>query len=394
MSYDWTKSIDRTGTGSYKWDQMTGWNPDVQPGIYPFSVADCDIPPTDELKEGLLEFVNTGVFGYTGPTKGYIDAVINWMKNRHQWDIQKDWIVMSPGVVSALYTCLKAYTQEGDGIIIQQPVYYPFAKSIENTKRTLVNNALVDRNGHYEIDFEDLEAKAKDPKNTLMILCSPHNPVGRVWTVEELTRIGNICADNNVILVSDEIHFDLVRPGVKHTVLAKLSEKLAQNTVTLTAPSKSFNIAGLQTSNIIIANEKLRDAFKGTNEQNGFHTLNAFGLKACEIVYTRSEAWLDQFIALIYKNADLLKAYMAKELPMIKVYELEGTYLQWMDFRALGMSNEDLETFLHKDCQLFFDEGYVFGPEGNGFERMNIACPTEMMLDGLKRLKAELDKRG
>lgn len=394
MSYDWTKSIDRTNTGSYKWMQMKDWCPEVKEGIFPFSVADCDISPTDELKAGLIEFVKTGVFGYTGATEGYLKAVCDWLERRHHYKIDKEWIVLSSGVVPSIYTSINAYTKEGDGIIIQQPVYYPFMKSINETNRKIVNNALIDNDGHYEIDFEDLESKAKDPKNTMMVFCSPHNPVGRVWTKEELTKVGEICADNNVILISDEIHFDLVRPGYKHTIMARLNEKIAQNTVTLTAPSKTFNIAGLQTSNIIIENERLRNLFKATSSRNGFHTLNAFGFKACEIVYTQSEKWLDDFIALIYKNADTLKDYMEKELPMIKVYTLEGTYLQWMDFSALNMSNEELEKFLHKDCQLFFDEGYIFGSEGNGFERMNIACPTVMMLEGLERLKTELKKRG
>lgn len=393
MTYDWTKAVNRTATGAAKWEQMKGWNPEVSEDVYPYSVADIDMAPPEALKAGLIDFVNTGVFGYTMPTEGYYSAVIGWMKNHHQWDIRKEWIILSPGVVTALYNCIKVYTHPGDGIIIQQPVYYPFIKSILNTGRTIANNRLIENGTKYVIDFEDLEEKVKDPKNKMMILCSPHNPVGRVWTKEELTKIGDLCADNDVILISDEIHFDLVNSNNKHIVISTLSDKIAQNTVVLTAPSKSFNIAGCQTSNVIIQNDRLRESYVAHNNQNGFFGLNAFGLKACEIVYTQCSDWLSEFNALIEKNHNVLKQYMAQNFPQIKVFDLEGTYLQWMDFCALNMSIEELETFLHKDCELFFDEGYVFGDEGKLYERMNIACPTEVMLEGLERLKKTYQKK-
>jgi aminotransferase/cystathionine beta-lyase len=391
MKYDFKTIVDRRSTGSGKWDQMIRCNPDVSRGVVPFSVADMEFKNPPEITEGLKEYIDSTILGYTQPTDSYLNAVCNWMKRRHGWVVKRDWIIGSPGVVNALFLAVKAFTNQGDGIIIQTPVYYPFNAAIERNQRTLVKNPLIYTGSNYIIDYDDLERKAHDPKNKVLMFCSPHNPVGRVWTPEELTRVGEICLRNNVLIISDEIHFDLIMPGHKHTVFANVSEDLANNTIVCTSPSKTFNLAGMQTSNIIIPNEKIRNAYLREMASNGSYSLNILGYKACEIAYTECEEWLDQLLELIFNNHLELKQFIEKNIPVIKVIELEGTYLQWMDFRALGLDKHELENLMHFKAELFFDEGYIFGEEGAGFERMNLACPLEIMIDGLKRLAATIN---
>lgn len=392
--YNFDKALNRLAQGSSKWQQMIADKPDVSQDVFPFSVADVDFLPPPELVKSMQRFVGEAVFGYTNATQSYYQSVIDWMHKKHHWSIEKDWIVLSPGVVPAIYNAIKTYTHKNDGVIIMPPVYYPFSASIENTKRKVINNPLkISSNGKYEIDFDDLEAKARDPQNKLLIFCSPHNPVGRVWLKQELNKVGEICLKHNVLIISDEIHFDLIMPEYQHHVFATLSEKIKNNVIVCTAPSKSFNLAGLQTSNIIIPNEQLRQKYQNYINQNGFHTLNIFGFKACEIVYNECEQWLEQFIALIYKNHLIVKDFFAKNLPDIVVYDLEGTYLQWLDFRSLGMKPKALEQFLKQEAELFFDEGYIFGRQGEGFERINIACPTAILQAGLNRLLLAMQKR-
>lgn len=386
MKYDFETVVNRFGQGAAKYEQMLEWNPNVSQDIIPFSIADMELKNAPEITEGLKNYIDTHILGYTQPTDDYLNAVCGWMKKRHGWEIKKDWIVEAAGVVGAFYSAIKALTRPGDGIIIMTPVYYPFFSAIESNGRKLVASSLINTGDTYVIDYEDLEIKAKDPKNKILLFCSPHNPVGRVWKKEELERVADICLRNDVLIISDEIHFDLIMPGYEHTVFAKVSEKAADNMIVCTAPSKTFNLAGMQTSNIIIPNEKIREAYLTEVRSNGFFSLNILGYKACEIAYTQCDTWLDQLIELVYQNHLELKKYFEKNLPQIKVYDLEGTYLQWMDFRALGMDKDELEEFMHIEAEVFFDEGYVFGDEGNGFERMNIACPTGVMMAGLDRL--------
>lgn len=394
MKYDFTTIIDRSNTGSGKWEQMKKWNPNVSKGVVPFSVADMEFKNPPEIVEGLKKYIDSTILGYTQPTENYLNAVCSWMKRRHDWVVKKEWIIGSPGVVNAFFQAVKAFTEQGDGIIIQPPVYYPFYIAVESNKRTLVKNPLIFTGSGYVIDYDDLERKARNPKNKVLLFCSPHNPVGRVWTPEELARVGEICLRNKVIIISDEIHFDLIMPGHKHTVFANVSEELANNMIICTAPSKTFNLAGMQTSNIIIPNEKIRKAYLQEMASNGFYSLNILGYKACEIAYTECEEWLEQLLGLIYHNHLKLKEFIEKNLPVIKVIELEGTYLQWMDFRGLGLNKDELEELMHFAAEIFFDEGYLFGEEGAGFERMNLACPTRIMMDGLKRLAATINKLG
>ncbi|MGH4124264.1 MAG: MalY/PatB family protein [Clostridium sp.] len=390
MQYDFQTVINRTNTGSAKWEQMKGWNPNLSENIVPFSVADMELKNAPEIVEGLKKYIDSTTLGYTMPTEGYLDAVCSWMKKRHNWEINPEWIVGSAGVVSAFYLTIKAFSNPGDGIIIMTPVYYPFYHSIEKNNRKLVKNPLINDGSTYVIDYEELEKKTQNPNNKILLFCSPHNPTGRVWSREELEKIGEICLRNNVLIISDEIYFDLIMPGYKHTVFASISEKLSNNMVVCTAPSKTFNLAGMQASNIIIPNKELRDGYLKEVESNGFFYLSILGYKACEIAYTECEAWLDELIKLIYHNHLQLKKYIEENIPVIKVYDLEGTYLQWMDFNGLGLNKEELEKLMHEEAMLFFDEGYLFGEEGNGYERMNIACPTKVMMDGLVRLRETL----
>jgi cystathionine beta-lyase len=386
MKYDFTTVVDRSNMGSAKWEQMRGWNPEVSPGVVPFSVADMELRNPPEITEGLKNYLDQAILGYTIPTKSYLDAVCCWIEKRHDWAISQEWIIGMPGVVNAFFLAVKALTDEGDGIIIQTPVYYPFYAAAKRNKRTLVTNPLLFTGSGYVIDYDDLEQKARHPRNKVLLFCSPHNPVGRVWTPEELARVGEICLRNQVLIISDEVHFDLIMPGHKHTVFANMAEELANNMIVCTAPSKTFNLAGLQTSNIIIPNPEIRRKYVEELNLTGSGMLNILGYKACEIAYTECEEWLEQLIKLIYHNHLELKKFMAANLPMIKVFDLEGTYLQWMDFRGLGLDKDELEKFMHFEAQVFFDEGYVFGPEGAGFERMNLACPTKVMMEALERL--------
>lgn len=390
---DWYQAIDRTGTGSYKWDSMAKRLGEKASGIYPFSVADNDLPLADELRDGLINHLQTAVLGYTGMTPSYKHAVVDWMKRHHAWTIDPSWIVTSPGVVTALYRCVKAFTKPGEGIVIQTPVYPPFFHAIVDSGRCVVPNPLIANNASYTMDFEDLEVKLSDPTTTMMILCSPHNPVGRVWTSDELNGVLLLCRKYDVVLVSDEIHFDLIRPGYKHTVAASLREAHGLPLITLTAPSKTFNIAGLQCANILIADPALRQRFIDEGSKDGSHGINALGQAACEIAYTRCEPWLTEFLSLIDANHRYLVEYMASQCPSIIVTPLEGTYLQWMDFRALCLSDSELEKFLIEQAQLALTPGIDFGMEGSGFMRLNLGCTLQVLQDGLLRLVTALSFR-
>jgi len=388
MKYDFETAIDRSGQGSAKWEQMRGWKPDVSKGVVPFSVADMELKNPPEIIEGLKDYLDRTVLGYAQPTEAYLGAVCGWMKRRHGWSIEPEWIVGSEGVVGAFFSAIKALTEPGDGVIIQTPAYYPFYMAIERNGRRLVRNPLVLEGGRYSIDFDDLERKASDPRSKILLFCSPHNPTGRVWSPEELARVGEICLRHGLTIISDEIHFDLVMPGHRQTVFATVSEELAERMVVCTAPSKTFNLAGMQTSNIVIKNPELRGKYMKEAEACGFFSLGVLGYKACEIAYTRCGAWLDELIRLVARNHGELKRYVGENIPEIGVFDLEGTYLQWMDFRKFGVEPKALEKYLHEKAELFFDEGYVFGEEGSGFERMNLACPTKVMMAGLERLAA------
>ncbi|WP_196590940.1 MalY/PatB family protein [Pectinatus frisingensis] len=390
--YNFSVNPDRADSGSVKWSAMKKMNPQVPSKIVPLSIADMELMTPPEIISGLQAFLSHTVLGYTIPTKGYLHAISNWMQQRHNWTIDHSWIVPSPGVVPALFNAVRAFTEEGDGVIIMPPVYHPFSRAITKNNRRIIENSLLKKGTDYYIDFDDLEKKAHNPKNKLLILCSPHNPVGRVWTKKELQKIADICLSNNVNVVSDEIHSDIVLPGYRHTVLASLNDTIAENCIICTAPSKTFNLAGLQVSNIIIKNDLLRRQFISTAVKAGYGALNIIGYKACEIAYTECSTWLDEFILLIAKNKTLCEDFIRENIPQIKITNMEGTYLQWWDCRALGMTKNELETFMTQQALIFGDEGYIFGHSGDGFERINLACPTSILESTLNRLKTALNK--
>jgi cystathionine beta-lyase len=393
MIYDFETVIPRHDKGSNKWEELRRVNPAVDPGIIPFSVADMELLNPPELIKGLQRYLGENILGYGKAHPAYYRALQSWLKRRHNWEIEDQWVVENRGVVEGFFTALNAFTREGQGVMLMTPVYYPMFASIARNKRVLVENPLIRRGNRYEIDFEDFETKANDPNTKLLLLCSPHNPVGRVWTREELTRIGRICVDAGVLVVSDEIHFDLIMPGCRHTVFASISEEFAQHSVTHTAPSKTFNMAGLQISNTIIPNPELRQKFRAEIERRiGGAQCGVLGYEACRLVYEEGEAWLEQLISLINTNYRLIRDFLSREFPTVEVIDLEGTYLLWIDFKSLGIEYRELERILKMEAQLFFDEGYIFGQGGRGFERWNIACPTRYIREGLERLKAALDR--
>lgn len=391
--YDFETLVPRGKMGSAKWEEMKKINPAITEDIVPFSVADMEFKNPPEIMEGLKQYLDEVILGYTVPTDTYYDAVTGWMRKRHGWEINKEWIVLSPGVVSALLTAVRGFLNPGDGVILLTPVYYPFFMAAKANGCNVVESQLNLNGERYEIDFRDLEEKAKNPANKMLLLSNPHNPVGRVWTEEELMQIGRICIENNVLIVSDEIHFDLIMPGYKHTVFAGISSDFAENSITCTAPSKTFNLAGMHTSNIIIPNKKIRDKFIDSNRSVGNGSLNTLGYKACELAYNKCEGWLDELIQVIEGNRKYFVEFIEKNIPEIRPIRLEGTYLQWFDCRGLGMTYKELEHFMTHEAMLFLDEGYVFGHGGEGFERINLACPRHVLEKALTRLKKSLDKR-
>ena len=394
MKYDFETVVNRKNTGSAKWEGMKSLNPNVSEGIIPLSVADMELKNPPEIIKGLQEYLEDSILGYSTATEGYLDAVTNWTKRRHGWETKPEWLINTPGVVNAFFQAVKAFTNKGDGVIVMTPVYYPFYMAVEKNERNIVRNPLIlNEEGKYEIDFDDLREKAKISTNKLLILSNPHNPVGRVWTEDELRKVGEICLENNVLVVSDEIHCDLIMPGYKHTTFANICEEFADNTITCISPSKTFNIAGMQSSNIFIKNEKLREKYlEELLKTAQFNGLNILGFKATEIAYTQCDEWLNQLIELIDTNRKVLTEFIETNIPQIKVINMEGTYLQWIDCRGLGIDYKELERINIFEAELFTDEGYIFGEEGIGFERLNLACPTSVIMDALERFKNVLDK--
>ncbi|MGB4135695.1 MAG: MalY/PatB family protein [Microbacterium sp.] len=386
MAYDFETVIDRTGTGASKWEAMRAANPDVPAGIAPFSVADLDLATAPEIAEGLREYLRTAVLGYTVPTDAYWESVTGWFRRRHGWTVDRAHVTPTPGVVPALYTAVRAYTEPGDGVIVQTPAYYPFYRAIEQNGRTVVRNPLVLRDGRWRLDLDDLAEKAKDPRNRLLVFCSPHNPTGRVWERDELEAVARIAIENDLIVISDEIHFDLILPGSTHTVLSTLGPEVAARTVVCTAPSKTFNLAGMGLSNIVITDDALREAYRAEQALTGFSAITTLGYEACRLAYDEAEGWLAGLIGLVEANHRLVRDFLAERMPEVRVFDLEGTYLQWLDLRGLGHDAGELRRRNTREALVFFNEGAIFGPEGEGFERMNIAAPRAAVAAALERL--------
>jgi len=393
MQYDFDTVHQRFNTGSKKWDELADNGVTPAEDIIPFSVADMEFVTAPEIVEALKQELDNSIMGYANPTKEYLNTVCAWMKKRFEWIIQPEWILPSPGIVDAFHNAVRTYTKEQEGVILLTPVYYPMYHAISVNNRIMVDCPLKINGDRYEINFVDFEKKAADTNTKLFILCSPGNPVGRAWTREELTRLGDICLKYNVVVLSDEIHADLVMPGYKHIPFASLSESFADNCIVCTAPSKTFNMAGLQTSNIIIKNPKLRQSFFNALMMNNSNPkCNILGYCACAAAYKNCEQWLAEALKIIDTNRQVITDFMAREFPQIKIFRLEATYLLWMDWNGLGIDYKELERINHQEARLFFDEGYVFGKQGEGFERWNLACPTRYIEAALKRMKTTYSK--
>lgn len=397
-TYNFDKIINRKGTNCLKYDYAVERGKPAD--VLPLWVADMDFTVSEEITKSLHAAVDHGIYGYTQPKDAYYNAITNWMEKNHNWKTKREWIMKTPGVVFALGAAVKAFTKPGDAVLIQNPVYYPFTNIIRDNDRRVIDNTLVyekrvtEGKSQYSIDYEDFERKIVQENIKLFILCNPHNPVGRVWNREELQYLGEICLRHHVIVVSDEIHNDFVYPGFEYTVFANVDPRFAEFTVTCTAPSKTFNLAGLQISNIFISNETLREAFQKEIDKTGYDEPNALGAVACEAAYRGGQEWLDQLRAYLLENLNFLRAYLQEKIPQIHLVEPEGTYLVWLDCSELGISGKELDQFIVEKAGLWLDGGAMFGPSGADFQRVNIACPRATLELALDKLKAAVDNLG
>lgn len=378
MKYDFDKTIDRRATNSYKWDS-------APEGVLPMWMADMDFRTAPAIIDALQKRVAHGIFGYTRVPDAYYDAVTSWFSRRHGWDIDREWIIYTSGVVPAVSAVIKAMTVPGDKVIVQTPVYNCFFSSIRNNGCEIVSNPLRRTADTYEMDFDALERCAADPRAKVMLLCNPHNPAGRVWTPDELTRLGNICLRNGVTVVADEIHCELVYQGFKYTPFASLSGAFLHRSVTCVSPSKAFNIAGLQIANIVAFDNDLRSRIDKAININEVCDVNPFGVAATIAAYNEGEEWLNQLVDYLHGNYEAMAEFCRRELPEFPITRLEGTYLVWMDCSSLGMPSDALEHALLDDARLWLNAGTMYGAEGEGYMRWNIACPRSVMLDGLNR---------
>lgn len=388
MRYDFDTPVDRRNTASIKWDyskRFTGLEE-----LLPLWVADMDFPACTEVIEALKRRADHGVFGYTLEPESYYQAVIDWMSRRHGWEIRRGWMISAPGVVPSLNLALLAYSQPGDGVIIQPPVYFPFKDSILNNDRRVVENPLRLGGERYSMDLDQLE-EAIDQRTRLLILCSPHNPVSRVWSRQELEKLVEICLRHKIIILSDEIHHDLILNGHRHTPIASLSEQAATVTVTLTSATKTFNLAGLGCSLVIASDKQLRERFQTTQKRIWTGIANALSAVATEAAYRHGESWLEQILEYVLGNYEFLIAFLDERLPGARVIPLEGTYLAWVDLRALALSDEQLKERILKQARVWLDDGPMFGSGGEGFQRINLACPRstlERALEAVVRVLA------
>ena len=398
MPINFDQEIDRQGTSSLKWEHFQ--DSDI-PGqrvysdaafaenrVLPMWIADMDFPAPQPVVEALARRALHPIYGYTTPGASYFAAVSGWMLRRQGWAAPAEWIIPTPGVVPALYMLVRMFAAPGEKALVQTPVYNPFYTAISHNDVEIVRNPLIEEHGRYRMDFADLEAKLADPAVKLAILCSPHNPVGRVWTAEELRRFGELCLAAGVPVVADEIHGDLILPGHTFTPFAALGEAFVQNTVVCTAPSKTFNLAGLKTANAIIPNPELRRRFTQAQVRSGLFGVNAFGMAATEAAYTHGEEWLEQMLAYLEGNWRLLQAFLAERLPQIILTPLEGTYLAWLDCRRLGLRDDELKQLFVEKARVYPELGTRFGVEGQGFVRLNIACPRAILIEALERIAA------
>lgn len=389
MKYDFDEEIPRTGTGCSKWD-----NVGVRIGnekALPMWVADTDFRCPQPVVDAICQRAMHPIYGYPFIDASFYSATKHWLEKRHHWEVMTEWMVFTTGVVPAIYLMVQTFTNPGDEVIIQQPVYYPFADAIRDNGRVLLNNQLKYSEGHYSIDFDDLENLASRPTAKLLVICNPHNPVGRVWTREELCRLSEICLRNHVIVVSDEIHSDLLLFGSSHIPVASLDAKYAMNTVACYSPSKTFNIAGLRASCIVIPNPQIRERFSAQLRRNRCAQQNVFALPAYVAAYEGCEDYLEQLISYLEGNAIYLKTYLERNMPKLVLSQLEATYLGWIDCRALNMDNDQIADFFVQKCEVAISRGDFFGEAGGGFVRINLGCTRKTLRMALERIQKQYD---
>ncbi len=389
MQYDFNRVIDRNNTACLKWDcRKENFGTE---DLIPLWIADMDFPAPPAVTMAIKERAMHPIYGYTYRTPEFYRAIMDWMKKRHNWEIKKEWLLTTSGVVSAIKLAVLAYTEPGDQVIIQPPVYPPFFSSVENNGRQIVLNRLKEENGHYTIDFDQLETLV-NARTKLMILCSPHNPIGRVWTRDELVKIGEFCLRNNILLVSDEIHSDIIYKDYTHVSIASLDPEIARNTITCIAPSKTFNVAGLATSIVIIPDKANFDRYNNMMNSIGMGTTNIFGITALTAAYKYGEDWLEELIDYLQGNLDFLEKFLIERISRIKLIKPEGTFLVWLDCRGLGINPKELKSFMNKEAKVGLNDGRDFGAGGEGFQRMNIACPRQILKQALTCMEQAVKK--
>lgn len=392
MKYDFDTMIDRSEVTSIKWsgDQIKAMFGEKD--VIPMGIADMDFKVAPAISEAVQKRAAHETYGYGYASDAYLDACVNWQLRRNNWKVEKDWIFFTPGVNMGLVCAIEMYTNPGDNVIIQSPVYYPYYDYVTKLDRTVALNPLVNDAGYYSINFEELESLASDPKSKIMLLCNPHNPVGRVWTREELERIGRICIDNNVMIAVDEIHSDLIMPGYKHIPFASISKEFAHHCIVCTSPSKTFNLAGLLVSDIIVPDTDIRAAFRRKLEPY-YLWPGCFGETAQIAAYDHSEDWLEELIEYLSGNAVFLADFISRRMPGVRFRIPEATYLAWLDFRELGMTTEELWDFMIHKAHVATDNGAIFGlnGEGDGFQRLNFACSRERLTEALTRIADAMD---
>lgn len=385
MKYNFDRGFNHEIKDSLKWNTVKRIS-DKQ-DVIPMWIADMDFETVPEVKKAIIERATQGIYGYSEMKDEYFESLSGWTKKRYNWEIKKEWLCFSPGVVTGINLTIRALTHPGDKVLIQTPVYSPFFGAVTRSGCELVTSSLKLVDGKYKMDFDDLEKKLKDKRTKIMVLCNPHNPVGRAWTRDELIKLGEICLKNNVIVISDEIHSDLVYKGHKYTPFASISKEFEQNSIICTAPSKTFNLAGLQSSNIIIPNENFRREYKVALENIEVSRLNVFGMVACETAYKYGESWLEELLDYLEVNKELVKKRIESKIPKLKLIEPEATYLLWIDCSGLGLNDEELKKFMIEKAGILLNDGISFGEEGKGFQRMNIACSKNILEEALNRLE-------
>lgn len=391
MRYDFDTVLDRRQTHSLKWDRcLVDFGLD---DVIPMWVADMDFAAPPGVVEAIQRRAAHGAYGYASVPESFWAAALAWLQARHGWTVERQWLARAPGVVPALNLCVNAFTGPGDGVLVQTPVYYPFFHAVDRNGRRLIRNPLIADGGTYRMDLADLDRKI-DERTRLLILCSPHNPVGRVWRREELEQLGEICVRRDLLVLSDEIHMDLALPGHRHVPLATISPALAARTVTLLAPSKTFNVAGLNMSLVVASNPELLARYTTEFDAAGLVIASLFGTVALEAAYRHGADWLDQLLDYLAANVDVAERFMRERLPQLRFIRPEGTYLALIDCRSLGMPQQELDDFFLRTARVYFDSGAWFGEETAGFERINLACPRKTLVEALARIERAVRATG